>query len=67
MVLRIILYTRIHNATFQRAVNFIVNAVIISILTNRRSGQAPNNDVTVVQSNPYRHESTADASTAEVG
>jgi hypothetical protein len=67
MALRITLYTRIRVATLQRAVNFIANAVIISILTTRRSRQASSNDVTVVQGKPYRHDSTAEAITAVVG
>jgi len=45
------MYTSIHGATFQRAVIFIVNIVIISILTPGRSRKTPSDDVTAVHYN----------------
>jgi len=45
---------------------FIVNAVIISILTPGRSRHKPSDDGTAVHSNTERHESTADVSTAKL-
>jgi len=45
---------------------FIVNAVIISILTPGRSRHNPSDDGTAVHSNTERHDSTADVSTAKV-
>jgi preprotein translocase subunit SecG len=53
------MYTRLHGATFQMTVIFIVNAVIISVLT-------PRDDGTAVQSDIERQYSTADANSAEV-
>jgi len=46
---------------------FIVNAVIISILTPGRSRKTPSDGGTVVRSNTERHDSTADANTTEAG
>jgi len=45
---------------------FIVNAVIVSILTPGRSRHKPSDDGTAVYSNTERHESTANVSTAKV-
>jgi len=46
---------------------FIINAVIISILTPGQSRKTPSDDGTVGHSDTGRHASTADASTVQVG
>jgi hypothetical protein len=55
-----------HGATFQMTLIFIVNAVIISILTPGRSRKTPNDNGTAVHSNTEGHDSTSDTNTAEV-
>jgi hypothetical protein len=60
------MYIKLHGAKFQTTVIFIVNAVIISILTPGRSRKTPNDNGTAVHSNTEGHYSTADANTDEV-
>jgi hypothetical protein len=58
------MYTRLHGATVQLTVIFIVNA---SILTPGGSRHTPRDDGTLVQSDIERHGSTANANSAKVG
>jgi hypothetical protein len=44
-------------------ISFTLNALIISILTLKRSRKSPNGDVTVVHMDSERHGCTADANT----
>jgi len=46
---------------------FILNAVIISILTPGPSRKTPSDDGTAEHSDTERHNSTADASNAKIG
>jgi hypothetical protein len=60
------IYTRLHGAIFQMTVIIIVNAVIISILTPKRSRHTPSNEGTAVHSGTEGHDNTADGSTVKV-